>query len=495
MKVLLVQPPTQHMIVGNNPAIIDEERGHNPPLGILYIAGYLEAHTDHEVEVIDCLVEELDCSRLGDHVRESAPDVVGITCLSFTLIDTLEAVRTVKTESPESLVVLGGPHPSIYPEGTASLEGVDYVAMGEGEETMAELLDSLARGDRAPEMPGLAYLHEGRVVNTGRREPIQDLDSLPMPARHLTPYTKYSSLLAKGRAVTTMFTSRGCPFGCKYCDRPNMGRRFRFRTAENVIAEFEQCLGMGIDEFLVYDDTFSVSKERALEICRGITQRGLEVFWDIRTRVDLVDEELLTALRDAGCVRVHYGVEAGTDAILKDLNRGVTVDQVRDSFRRTKEAGLGTLGYFMIGNPGETREDIERTMELATELDPDFAHITILTPFPATQLYADALERGMYETDHWAEFARDPSPKFRPRFWEENFTPEELLALCERFYRRFYGRPRFMLKRLTQLRSVGEFFRNVRAGYRLFTTRMKRSESSVRSNSTVRPSGTPSSGP
>jgi radical SAM superfamily enzyme YgiQ (UPF0313 family) len=476
MKLLLVQPPTENLIVGNNPAIIDEERGCNPPLGILYVAGFVEANTSHDVEVLDCLVEKLSFQDIAEHVRQSKPDVVGITCLTFTLVDAVKVAGVVKAVNPDIIVVLGGPHPSIYPEETAALPGVDFVVVGEGEQTMADLLDALGRGDRQPRCPGIAYLQDGQIVNTGRREPIKDLDALPMPARHLTPYRRYTSLLAKGTAVTTMFTSRGCPFGCKYCDRPNMGRMFRFRSAENVVSEFEQCLNMGIDEFLVYDDTFSVSKKRALEICKTISHKGLMVYWDMRTRVDLVDRELLEALREAGCIRIHYGVEAGTDAILKNLNRGVTVEQVRETFRLTKEVGIGTLGYFMVGNPGETREDIERTMALADELSPDFAHITILTPFPATELYRDALARGMYETDHWAEFARNPTPDFRPRFWEENLTADELRSVCERFYRRFYGRPGFMLKRLLQIRSFGEFVRNVRAGYRLFTTRIGRSQ-------------------
>ena len=474
MRVLLLQPPTEHMVLGNNPAIIDEERGYNPPLGILYIAGYLEAHTGHEVMVLDCLVEELGYSEVEERIRALAPEVVGITCLTFTLLDVLKAAKIVKVVNPETTVVIGGPHAHIYPKETASQDNVDYVVTGEGEVTMSELVAALERGEKQPGVPGLVYVRDGEAVDTGRRPPVDDLDSLPMPARHLTPYEKYHSLLARGSAVTTMFTSRGCPYGCKYCDRPNMGRSFRFRSAGNVADEFEKCAEMGIDEFLVYDDTFTVSRKRALEVCREIVRRELKVYWDIRTRVDLVNEELLVALKEAGCIRIHFGVEAGSDPILKNLNRGVKVEQVRETFKLTKRIGIGTLGYFMVGNPGETRDDVERTMELARELDPDFAHITIMTPFPATQLYYDALEKGLYETDHWAEFARSPEADFRPRFWEEHFSTDELRELCELFYRRFYGRPKFMLRRLAQIRSFGELRRNLRAGYKLFTTRMGR---------------------
>lgn len=474
MKILLVQPPTEHMILGNNPEIIDEERGYNPPLGILYIAGHLEKYTDHEVEILDCLVEELSYPQVEERIRQSAPDVIGITCLTFTLLDVIEIVRIVKELNPETWVVVGGPHAHIYGRETASLKGVDFVVTGEGEETMTDLVKALDQGETEPGVSGLIYFRDGHMTNTGKREPVEDLDGLPFPARHLTKYEKYTSLLARGTAVTTMFTSRGCPYGCKYCDRPNMGRSFRFRTPENVADEFEQCAEMGIDEFLIYDDTFSVSKKRALEICQEIIRRDLKVYWDIRTRVDLVNEELLIALRESGCVRIHYGVEAASDAILKNLNRGVKVKRIQETFELTKKVGIGTLGYFMIGNPGETSEDVERTIQFAEELDPDFAHITILTPFPATQIYFDALKRGMYENDHWADFARNPHPEFRPRFWEENLTADELRDLCEKAYRRFYGRPKFMFKRLTQIRSFGELFRNMRAGYKLLTTKMGR---------------------
>ncbi|NQT83765.1 radical SAM protein [bacterium] len=167
-------------------------------------------------------------------------------------------------------------------------------------------------------------------------------------------------------------------------DRPHLGNKFRARGAESVVDEMEQCVKMGIHEFLMYDDTFTVRKQRVIEICREILRRRLDVGWDIRTRVDTVTPDMIKALRKAGCRGIHYGVESGTDKILKVLNKGITVEQAGEVFQFTRKAGIMVLAYFMIGCPTETRQDIEKSLRVMNSLKPDYAHITILTPFPGT---------------------------------------------------------------------------------------------------------------
>ena len=331
----------------------------------------------------------------------------------------------------------------------------------------SDLVDNIHDREALKEIGGLVFRDNGEVVNTGPRALVSDLDTLPFPARHLTSYEKYSSLLARRTPTTTMFTSRGCPFRCAFCDRPHLGKRFRARSPRNVVDEMEACTRLGIYEFLVYDDTFTVDRSRVLDICEEIQDRKLDVGWDIRARVDTVDLEMLKALRAAGCERIHYGVEAGTEKILKVLNKRITIEQVRDSFRWTKQMGIDVLAYFMIGSPTETREDILQTVAVAKSLNPDYVHITILTPFPGTQIYFDGLAQGVFKEDYWHQFAVNPSSDFKPRYWEEELAASELVDLLNYAYRSFYLRPSYVLRRAFNVHSVGEFLRKAHAGLKV----------------------------
>jgi radical SAM superfamily enzyme YgiQ (UPF0313 family) len=468
MKVLLINPPRENELVGNNPALIDEARGYNPPLGLLYLAGYLQKHSGHQVEVIDGQVEELSYPDLKERIISSRPNLVGLTAMTFTLLDVLETARLSKESYPEVPVVIGGVHAFLYPTETVELPNIDYVISGEGEESFARLLESLEGKIPLGEVPGLTYLDN----NEPRCNPIPplcgDLNLLPFPARRLAPYQKYSSVMAKRQPITTMFTSRGCPFRCSFCARPHLGKQFRYRSAENVVDEMEECVEIGIREFLIYDDTFTVNRERALAVCDEIIKRKLDIGWDIRARVDCVDEELLKRLKAAHCERIHYGVEAGTEKILKVLKKGITLDRVRETVSMTKKLGIETLAYFMIGAPTETRDDIMQTIDFALKLNPDFAHITILCPFPATEIYSQGLEDGVFTKDHWREFAINPTADFKPPYWNENFTDQELQELLIFAYKKFYTRPTYIIKKMLKVRSLHEFKRKAKAGLKVF---------------------------
>ena len=468
MKVLLVNPPQINLITNNIPSIVDEERGYNPPLGILYVAAYARENTPHEIKVIDAVVEELDYTALKARIALEKPDVVGITATTFTLVDACETARLVKEINKEIQVVMGGPHPYIYPEETINLPAVDFLVLGEGEEVFAALINSLHNPAALRRVMGLVFKHNGEIINTGNPTLMEDLDSLPFPARDLTPYRKYYSLIAKTQPVTTMITSRGCPFRCLFCDRPHLGKRFRPRSAVSVVDEMEECAGLGIHEILIYDDTFTVKKERVFEICREIRERGLKVGWDVRARVDTITPEMLKVMKGAGCERIHYGVEAGSPEVIKTLRKGITVEQVRRAFRDTKEAGISILAYFMIGSPGETRAQMAESLRLATELAPDYLHLAITTPFPETDLYRMGFDRGILKEDYWREFARDPKAGFTPRVWDEYLTRDELVELLHKGYKDFYLRPGYIWKGIKGLKSLSELKSKAKAGIKLF---------------------------
>ena len=225
---------------------------------------------------------------------------------------------------------------------------------------------------------------------------------------------------------------------------------------------------MGIQEIFIYDDTFGVDRQRVLDICADIIKRGIKIAWNIRTRVNTVDEEVLAALKKAGCQRIHYGVEAGTQKILNVLKKGITLEMVEKAFKLTRKVGIQTAAYFMIGSPTETIKDVLETIKFMKKLKADYVHITITTPFPATGLYEMALREKNIEKDYWSEFAKNPTAGFTPHFWEKEMTREELFALLKKAYRSFYLRPTFILQKVIHLKSKDDLIKKAGAALRLF---------------------------
>jgi radical SAM superfamily enzyme YgiQ (UPF0313 family) len=464
MKILLVQPAQKLALHGNNPVLIDRERGKNPPLGLLYVASAIERTGRHYLKVLDLNLPGFDLTFFKNFVQQERFDILGITLTTFTLLDALEVIAVFRELNPGGMVIAGGPHVAIFPRETVALGMVDVAVRREGEPVINDILERLGDLAALADVPGICFQVNGDIYDTGETPYIEDLDALPTPNRSLLPYQSYFSLLGSDAYSTTIFTSRGCPFRCSFCDRPALGKRFRCHSPDYVINEIKECLTLGIREFLFYDDTFTVNRARVLEICRQIVNLGLNIRWDIRARVDTVDEEMLKALKKAGCVAVHYGVESGSEPILRRLDKGIDLARVREVFKLTKKLGMDTLAYFMLGNPGETKADIDRSLALAKEIQPDMLHLTIFTPFPATRLYQEALDGGLIQEDVWRKFAQHPIRDFEPPIWEQHFTKLELQGLIISSYKSFYLRPEYIWRRFYRLRSISEFKRKVKAG-------------------------------
>jgi radical SAM superfamily enzyme YgiQ (UPF0313 family) len=467
LRVLLINPPRFNELIGKNPAIVEKHRGFNPPLGLLQLAGYLEEHTHHHVEVLDTQPREWDYAELQRQLFARDFDLVGITAMTFTLIDVILTCKAVRHVRPRAKIVLGGPHVHLYPEETISRPEVDFLLQGEGEIAFADFLNKLNRPELWHSVPGLVYLDEGgQIVNRGIAPSTQDLDQLGFPARHKIEIQDYTSLLGREDMTTTMFTSRGCPFRCTFCDRPYSPviSGFRWRSARHVADEMEMCVGMGIREAFIYDDTFTVRKDRVFELCEEIKKRGLRFRWDVRAHVNTITPELLRAMADAGCDRVHYGVESGNDRMMKVIKKNHSVERVENAFRWTHEVGMETLAYFIIGQQTETASDIQDSIDLAKRLVPNYVHFTIFCPYPGTAIYEEGLERGILERDVWREFSEAPTPGFELPVWQENFTRQELREMLVRCYQSFYVRPGYILRSVARIRSLGEFRRKFRAG-------------------------------
>jgi radical SAM superfamily enzyme YgiQ (UPF0313 family) len=444
--------------------------GYYSPMGLLYIASYALKKLGRlvDIEVLDTQVERMGYDAIKEYLEEKKPDVVGISCMTFLVIDALKVAHLTKEACPEAHVVVGGTHPTIYPKELASQPGIDSVVFGEGEITFCELICALSEGKSLEGIKGVGFCKNGKVVLNPSREFIQDLDSLPFPDRDLLPYKKYYNLLGKGNEImTSLLTSRGCPHNCIFCTKKD-GRLCRVRSPENVVEEIEYCVKKGITDFDIIDDTLSINRKRVMAISDMIIAKGLKITMDVRARVDQVDQEMLNRIARAGCNRIRFGVESGNAGVLENLKKDITLDQVRAAFKMAKKAGIVTFAYFMLGSPGETEKEISESIRLAKQINPDYVQFLITTPFPATELYSLGLENGVLTSDYWKEFSTHPTGNFIPQWWTEKFSHKELEEWQKKAHLSFYYRPGYVLKQLFKVKSFKELTRKARAGFRLF---------------------------
>lgn len=327
MKALLLPAShTRNCIKVGLPDVVAEERGTIPPLGMMYLASHLEKE-GIDVEILDTQFKEFDDYKIIEQeIARRKPDVVGIQALTFSLPDALTLAKITKTIDPTIKVVFGGRHVNIYPQETINFEEVDALVLGEGELIFPKLIKHEFNHEKLKDIKGLVLKEKNKITTTGQPELVEDLDTLFFPARHLTGYKRYGDLLSKKKAYTTMISSRGCPHNCSFCDNH---QKFRKRTANNVLDEMEECINHGIEEIMIYDSTFTADKKRVLDICQGIKERKLDFIWSTPTRVDCVTEELVKAMKEAGCERLQYGIEAGTQKVLNNLRKGTNLEQIK----------------------------------------------------------------------------------------------------------------------------------------------------------------------
>ncbi len=464
MNILLINPP-QHNVV--SPAYmrqIQEEIGYLPPLGLIGVASHLAGNSDHRVQVLDAHLERWTMSELEAQVATRRPDVVGITALTFLWIDVLAVAQAVRRAAPQARVVLGGPHTALFPAESLHHDCIDYLVLGEGEEPFLALVETLAKGMEPENLAGVI----GRVDLAGGRHRGRyfhpDCNRLAIPDRKLTPYQRYVTIVSTAPPTTTLMSSRGCPSSCIFCFTAG-GKRFRPRSVEHVVNELTRIRELNIREVFFFDECFTLDRQRVMELCAAM--RSLDLVWMARARADQVDEQVLAAMKAAGCTRIQFGIESGHPQILKNLGKGITVEDARRALRQTRAAGLETYADFMIGCPGEREEHIQATLRLARELDPDYVYYSILIPYPHTRLYRLGQEQGLFSDDYWRAFVIDPQKEFVPRYWEENFNAGELEEWMRRAFRSFCFHPRYIWKSIRRLTSSGELWRKIKGAWRL----------------------------
>ncbi len=436
MDVLLLNPYDENA-VKNGLGLV------TPPLSLMYLASALEEDS-FKVRIHDDDLLQKGYYKFADLASRLDPRIIGVTATTSTIGTTLNYLQIIKKKLPDVLTVIGGPHPTFMPQKTLESGVVDVVVQGEGEVTLKEL----AGNPDLSMVRGITYQDHGRLRMNPPRPLIKDLDGLPFPARHLVPFESYG-------ASCGVITSRGCVYNCGYCSSSLiMGKKFRSRSPQNVVDELEELVDQyGVRDLAFMDDTFLLNKKRAGDIARQIKSRGLDVSFVASSRVDSVNQDLLFKLKEAGMNTLYYGVESGSQRVLDLMKKGITLKQAESAVKSAKKAGLKVLTSFILGYPGETREDLDKTIDFSIKLDPDYSQYSILTPFPGTPIYQDLKERGLIDTEDWKEYTvMKPVLKYE----KLGLSKEMVEGKLTQAYLRFYTRPHYLLRHRHMLKVMVE---------------------------------------
>lgn len=377
-----------------------------PPLSLSYLAGALERE-GIEVQIIDFLVTRYRPDKLRQKLGEYRPQLVGITCVTLNYPIAARMLKACKAFDPSIVTVIGGPHATFaLKETLLRAPWIDAIAIGEGERTVVELAKAVEGGKEIRQVAGIAFADGGTVVKTEPRPLIEDLDQLPMPARHLLPLARYRAL----GAPCTVITSRGCPYGCIFCSGRRMfGRRVRFRDPGLVVDEIEMLhRDFGFPQINVVDDTFNLNHRHASQVCEEMLRRNLKISWNTFARADTMSEDLARLMNRAGCEWVLFGVESADEGILKTIKKGATPDDVRRGVKIATDAGIKVFNSFIFGLPGESPDTARKSLAFGQELDHKYGAkygFHVLSPLPGTELYDRARDYGLrILSRNWARY-------------------------------------------------------------------------------------------
>ena len=430
MKVLMINPPynsSKYKFIG----LVA------PPLGIAYIAAMLEIN-GIKVKILDAPAHEIDHETVKNEIKMYSPDIVAVTSVTPTIGSALKTAQISKEVCPNAITVLGGYHPTFTYQEVLKNDFVDIVVCGEGEQTMVELVEAIGNGRSLSEVNGIAT----KNFKTSPRSIIEDLDTIPFPARHLLPMDEYKILNMK-LTTGTIVSGRGCPYKCSFCASSAMhGHKLRLRSAENVVDEMEHLVSDHDIEMVAFmDDTFTINNSRVYDICKTMKDRGLENYWGCTARVDTISEKLLKAMKDAGCITMFLGVESADQQLLNQVNKKTNINRIKKTFELTKKYGMRTIASVVLGMPGDTKRSIMSTIKFVKSLEPSYAVFSLATPYPGTDFYFKAASENLIKINDWSKYTL-----LSPVLETVDCSMEELKKLQKKAFKEFYLRPSYIAK-------------------------------------------------
>ena len=432
--------------------------GKLPPLGLAFVAASLE-QAGYQAAILDNYNLKKPIEEVKQELRRLEPEIVGITCGSVTYRRCLETAQAVKEVLPSCKVVVGGWQATYMPESLLEYPEIDYLVMGEGEQAMVQLANSLTNGKKSDvaKIPGVAYRNNGEIVKTAPTF-MQELDQIPFPARHLLPMEIYDRIIPylDASPVDTMNVIRGCPYHCAYCETKKLwGPTCRAFSPKRVAAEIEHLVqNFGSRGVYFVGDNFTINKKRTIQLC-NLMKKKLDIKWVCDTRVDQISRDLLKEMKSAGCQTIWFGVESGSARILEKLNKKITLEQISHAFKLCKQEGIQLACSFMVGIPGETVEDMNATFKFARKLDPDWCQFNTYVAVPGSKLYDEIMANGLY----------DRVEDFVTYVKTDEFDYESVSKIQNRFHMTFNRSPRRILKKI---RKEG-FFSTLGKGFKYIT--------------------------
>jgi len=455
MKILLINPSLIEASIGHYKKSTEKQRGIYPSLGLGYIAAVLEKE-GHKVRILDYDTEKHPLEKIIALANQFQPELIGFYAMTWNFREANALANKIKTLFPQVKFVVGGPNITCLPYQSMTESIFDFGVISEGESTIIELIEALNKNvSNFKNIKGLVYKKDKEIIVNQPRPLIESLNSIPFPARHLLPIKKYFDISTQKKHFATIIATRGCPFECTFCDRKNrMGRNWRVRSPENIVKEIKQIKEeYGIQEFMFFDDNLIVNKEWIRQLCLTIINQKLDIAWECRARVDMVNKFLLELMKKAGCYRIRFGFESGNNHILKVLKKGINVEQSLECAKICQEVGMEMFGYFMLGSPYETEKTLQQTLDLALKIDPDFALFSKTILIPGSELFDWAVENNYVRKDYWERYLIGQETNGAPALDTKELPEKTVDKYISLANKKFYLRPKYLLRRLTAIRN------------------------------------------
>jgi len=434
MKILLIYPPSESFFIDTT----HSTSGLSPPLGLLYIAKAIEENDD-EVNLIDFTAEPMNESRLIHEIKNV--DLVGITVLTNSLKNTNELITLIKSKRPRLPIVIGGPHCTLFPKISLEETGVDISVQGDGEKTIVDIINTIKGEKELSSIPGICYRIDDSIKLNESSEIIENLDSISFPSRNLVTkyaYGKHVNPSVKPGEFTSMITSRGCPYSCRFCSRRSINATFRKRSIKNIINELKEIKEQGYKYVVFSDDSFPSKCKRDRQIFEDIIKENLGLKYYVNAvRVDSVDEYLLSKMKQAGVIFIQFGLESGNNDVLEFYHKHTTVEEIKKAVHLSHKIGFITAGTFILGAPFETKEHFMNTISFAKSLPLDSVSFLPLRYMAGSDIWYKAVEAGNISSEEYiveADSKRGLS----------TISKKEIISYCKKAQQSYYLRLRFI---------------------------------------------------